>query len=236
MAEKILDRIFQRPFHSLKKAPSLLWSRSLRHNVARQLNKTWHTKNGRHEYNPEGVDIFEEDWDNLVILDACRFDFFAKAYREHDLPGKLESRISRGSQTPEWLWANFADRTLHDTVYISASFMPYHIGIERFDDPTPFQERYSFDLDVFDLVRLREDLADEVLETYDERLTNTVLPAEATVNGAIEAAKEYPNKRLIIHIIQPHKPYLGSVSRFISSHLTRGEIHIWVNSRFRKKR
>ena len=27
-------------------------------------------------HNPKGIDILSADWDNLIILDACRFDTF----------------------------------------------------------------------------------------------------------------------------------------------------------------
>ncbi len=28
-------------------------------------------------------DIIEEDWDNLIILDACRYDFFERVYKDY---------------------------------------------------------------------------------------------------------------------------------------------------------
>jgi hypothetical protein len=37
----------------------------------------------------------------------------------------------------------------------------------------------------------------------------TVLP-ESMVDAAIEANKEYPHKRLIIHFMQPHGPFVGT--------------------------
>jgi hypothetical protein len=44
------------------------------------------------------------DWDNMVILDACRFDIF----RDHStLEGQLESMISVGDYTWEWMEQNW---------------------------------------------------------------------------------------------------------------------------------
>ena len=61
------------------------------------------------------------DWDVLIILDACRHDYFAEAYGDF-FRGKLEQRISLGSSTPEWRIKTFK-KTYNDIVYISAN--PY---------------------------------------------------------------------------------------------------------------
>ena len=47
-------------------------------------------------------DIFAEEWDTLIVLDACRYDFFEKVYRDY-LSGTLEKRVSPGSCTEESL-------------------------------------------------------------------------------------------------------------------------------------
>ncbi|MFC7028075.1 hypothetical protein ACFQH8_12520 [Halomicroarcula sp. GCM10025710] len=90
--------------------------------AVREVNRLYHTRLGRQTGNPRGIDIFEEDWDNLLILDACRYDMFEE---QHSLPGRLESRISKSSHTSEFLQSNFADRDLRDTVYVTASPMYY---------------------------------------------------------------------------------------------------------------
>jgi hypothetical protein len=42
------------------------------------------------------------------------------------------------------------------------------------------------------------------------------VPPEAVVDASIEAYKTYPNKRLIIHFMQPHYPFIGTTGRQIS--------------------
>ncbi|PTD94344.1 hypothetical protein C9439_03360 [archaeon SCG-AAA382B04] len=64
--------------------------------------------------------IFEESWDILIILDACRFDFFREIYQDY-FSGELEKRKSRGSNTGEWLTKTFTDK--YDLTYISSN--PY---------------------------------------------------------------------------------------------------------------
>jgi len=210
MSDTILDEVLHRPIHTLKRIPEIFTDKGFRHSVGRRLNQVWHTRNGSREYNHNGVDIFEEDWDNLVVLDSCRFDYFEEAKQRHGLPGRLEHRISRGSQTPEWLKANFENKTLHDTVYVSASVIPYHIGVEEFDAGTPFQKEYAFDLDVHDLVNIWEEPPDEAIEVHNKsRIADHIIPADVTAREAIDVQDRYPNKRLIVHIVPPHLPYIG---------------------------
>ena len=70
-------------------------------------------------YYYNGSFILDEEWDNLIILDACRYDTFKD---NNFLQGKLEYRISKGSTTREFLTKNFIennDETYNDIIYIS---------------------------------------------------------------------------------------------------------------------
>jgi hypothetical protein len=176
-----------------------------RHYVGREINKQSHSRLGMRKYNHRGIDIFSEEWDNLIILDSCRFDYFKTKKNEHQLPGKIESRISRGSQTPEWLWANFNNRELHDTVYITGNPMPYWLGVSNPENKSSRQQKYGFDLNVHELVNVWKGSSNEL-----QCGNITTVPADVVAERAIEAAKDYPNKRLLIHILQPHTPYLGT--------------------------
>lgn len=133
-------------------------------------------------YNPRGVDVFGQDWDNLVILDACRYDEFA---RRSDLPGTLESRISRGSTSSEFVRGNFAGKQLYNVAYVSAN--RWYMTLEEEID----SEIYAFEL-------VERDAANK----------RTSRP-ETVSAAAREAVETYPNKRLIVHYMQPHEPYLG---------------------------
>ncbi|MHA1832385.1 MAG: hypothetical protein ACTSV7_00200 [Candidatus Baldrarchaeia archaeon] len=48
----------------------------------------------------EIVNVMEEDRDFLIILDACRFDYFSEVYGDF-FDGKLEKIISAGCSTVE---------------------------------------------------------------------------------------------------------------------------------------
>lgn len=129
----------------------------------------------------EGINVMDEDWDTLILLDACRYDDFkARCGPE----GNLESHISRGSDSPEFIKENFVGREPHDTVYVTAN---PHV--------------HMVDENVFHAV------IDDPLSNWDEK-TKCVRPEEVT-EAAIRAHEEYPNKRIIVHYMQPHDPPLG---------------------------
>ncbi|KXB07236.1 hypothetical protein AKJ52_00715, partial [candidate division MSBL1 archaeon SCGC-AAA382C18] len=65
--------------------------------------------------------IKEKEWDCLIILDACRFDFFREVYKNY-LDGELYKVISEGSQTSEWVRKTFR-KEYFEAVYVSAN--PY---------------------------------------------------------------------------------------------------------------
>lgn len=143
----------------------------------------------RARYGP-GTRVMKEDWDNLILLDACRYDMFEERV---DLEGELESRISLGSTSEEFLERNFGDDTFHDTVYVNTN---------------PYLPRLRLDDGTFHAV---VDLLDE----WNPEL-QTVHP-ETVVNAARDALTEFSSKRLIIHFMQPHVPFIGEIGQQISA-------------------
>ncbi len=65
------------------------------------------------------VNIVKESWDFLVILDACRYDYFEWLYADY-IQGDLSKRISAGTSTGQWRDSNFPDY-YDDIVYITAN-------------------------------------------------------------------------------------------------------------------
>jgi hypothetical protein len=49
----------------------------------------------------------EQDWDVLIILDACRYDIFSETV---DIDGELTAINSRGSHSEEFCTAHFESR------------------------------------------------------------------------------------------------------------------------------
>lgn len=120
------------------------------------------------------------EWDNLILLDSCRYDFFADV---NTIEGDLNQVVSRGSHSWEFMQENFLRKEFHDTVYVTAN---------------PYSHR--LDEDIFYTIEY-------VHDQWDEQI-GTVRPEEV-VNVALKAHDDYSNKRLIVHMMQPHYPYLG---------------------------
>lgn len=149
----------------------------------------------RHLYGT-GVDVIAEDWDNLIILDACRYDAFAEV---NDLKGSLESRISQGSHSDVFMQANFAGRQLHDIVYVGGNPFVRHLDDDVFHEIRPI-----------DVNKLSNS------PTYNRKGEIDILPEESyvdlptdVVDETRRAHEQRPNKRLIAHFMQPHLPFIG---------------------------
>ncbi|ASJ08346.1 hypothetical protein A3L11_03505 [Thermococcus siculi] len=129
-----------------------------------------------------GESIFSEEWDQLIILDDCRFDFFEAGFRERNLPGKLGWKFSLGSWTGEFLIKNFPEEKYEDMVFITSN---------------PFVDKY---------LSGKFHAIISVWKTgWDERYQT--VPPRAVYDAAVKALKSYPGKKLIVHFLQPHHPY-----------------------------
>jgi hypothetical protein len=167
--------------------------------IGLECNRLYHRRGYLRPYNTEGIDVFAERWDTLVILDACRYDLFAERW---PLEGTLAARTSRGSSTVEFLRGNVAGRDLRDTVYVTANPQLYRHREE-------LRPRFHDVIDVW------------IEEGWDEEV-GTVLP-ETTTEYALEAAERYPDKRLVVHYLQPHYPFIGSETTFDKGHVDESE-------------
>lgn len=153
--------------------------------LLREVNKLYHTRGHQRSSYPHGTDIFtQEDWDNLIILDACRYDSFE---RQISMSGHLEKRQSKGGMSPEFVRSNFSNKQLYDTVYVSAN--------EWFA-----KLRDEIDSEVYRFVNLQANHLD---------LAGMSVRPETVTEQALCIAEEHPNKRLVVHYMQPHQPYIG---------------------------
>lgn len=130
--------------------------------------------------------IEKRDWDCLLVLDACRYDYFEKVHGDY-LNGNLKKAVSEGSSTTEWLKKTFNGKKYEDVTYISAN--PF-INSKTTIGPIKPRKNFRKILDVWDW-------------GWDKSL-NTVPPKPVIENGG------EVNGRKIIHFLQPHAPYIGN--------------------------
>lgn len=165
--------------------------------IGKELHRLYNQRTAR--YNTEGTYIFEEDWDNLVILDALRYDYF-DAHNGFD--GELEWRISRGSTSREFVRGNFQGPDQFDTVYCSHNRWYEKIVEELGDDRS---DVYLFE-------------APDV--PTDKRTVGHVRDeCRALSDCARKVQAEHPKKQLMVHYMVPHEPYVDE----------KGDILIQIN-------
>lgn len=129
----------------------------------------------------DGVEIMDADWDSLVIIDGCRCDLFEETLDLGDFDN-YQRRRSRGSSTIEWSRLNF-DSKYPDTIYVSGNPVPSrHIEGEFFK----YEEVWR--------------------DGFDPSIGS--IRADDVGQAAREIHEKHPNKRLIVHMMQPHYPFV----------------------------
>lgn len=106
--------------------------------------------------------------------------------------------ISKAATSREFMREHFANKTYHDTVYVTAN-----ANLEREDVLDGGQDIFHTIIKTF---------AD-----YGERGEN--IHPKTIFENAIDAHKRFPDKRLIIHFMQPHTPYYGDYADNLRSKL-----------------
>lgn len=136
-----------------------------------------------------GRNVYDADWDVLVLLDACRVDLLTEVQDEYDFLGRIDTFDSLGSSTWEWMprtFENVPESELERTAYVCAN--PFSGHFLEADDFAVLDEvwRYAWDKDL-----------------------GTVPPRPVT-DRAISVGRSEQPERLIVHYIQPHTPLIGS--------------------------
>jgi len=155
------------------------------------------------------VKIVEEDWELLIILDACRYDALELALEESSLEGELSKKESLGTATEDWRLSNFTNpEECEDIVYISGN---------------PQMSKYKFDRDIGE-VPFKHLV--EVWKTDWNRKLRCVRP-EPVTERAVETINEVTRDyRFIVHYLQPHSPYLKEDR----THIGRGLVWSYLES------
>jgi hypothetical protein len=140
------------------------------------------------ETQEDGDNVFEREWDCLIILDGCRHDLY------EEVVGDTEKRISRGSSTTDFIRKYFSEGNYEEVVYVTGN---PHFSPEIFKEITGQEVSEVFH---------------EVFHTYRENWNeeeNTVMP-ESIIKNAETAKKLFPEKKLVLHFMQPHFPFIGT--------------------------
>jgi hypothetical protein len=151
-------------------------------------------------------ELIEKEEFILIILDACRFDYFQRVYQDY-FSGDLEKVWSEGSKTPQWIprtWSEYYDLT-----YVSgAPYMSDYRNDMLSEEYTPSEH--------FDQIK-----GVWATDWDGERFTTD---PKAITDAALTEISNTEKNRLVVHHMQPHEPYIGDGS---DGYLETPEIPLW---------
>jgi hypothetical protein len=159
-----------------------------------------------------GSNIFREEWDVLIILDACRYDAMCEVADEYPWIQSVNGIISVGSRSNEWQIMTFKQkwkRKIQNTVYVSGNpFTEVILGNHNFPQAPSYVP--NFWPSNYDIVSIDDFyFVDNVWKNGVDISHNCVLPRTIT-RRAVKAHKNCTCNRLIVHYMQPHEPHIGS--------------------------
>jgi len=135
--------------------------------------------------------LSREQWDILIVLDACRYDYFREEY-EKFLEGKLIKAWSPASGTTPWLKKTFGG---------------YYPDVQVFS-ATPFIN--SRGIDLLDYKAIEHFPPKNIIDIWDFGWNDTLKTVHPkTVVETALSQIDY-KKRQIIWFLQPHGPWIGN--------------------------
>jgi len=170
-----------------------------------------------HSKNNNKYNIFNEEWDLLIILDTCRPDALQQVTDEYPFIDQVDSRWSVGSSSSEWVLNTFNrsyKEEISETAYITSNPYSWRILANDFDNPhlgytkkvTQRLKKYAVTSpvspDAFHTCRFLWD------PTGDYGSVRYPSPRTIT-NHAIELDRRDPPPKMILHYMPPHTPYIA---------------------------
>lgn len=167
-----------------------------------------------------GHNIFDSDWDALIILDACRVDALWEVADGFDFINDIDSKWSRGSTSKEWLENTFTEayrEEVAQTAYVTANSFARKLQREELDRLAyPFiSESILTKSNRLERLVKHDQLRSDDFLLYDslwDKLIGEIdykeIHPEVVTDRAIDASRNLNPNRLIIHYMQPHHPYI----------------------------
>lgn len=166
----------------------------------------WYTLTSRR---PLGTNVYDREWDLLVVLDACRVDALRAVADEYAFLDEVESMVSVGSHSFEWLAKTFTSErrdAVADTAYLTANT---HAQMLFVDGDYPPYEREVPGWPAWDAVDADDFGRLEMVwrDGHDEDLGN--VPPRRVTDRLVDVMRSTDHDRVIAHYMQPHQPYLA---------------------------
>jgi len=138
----------------------------------------------------EGTPVYEEDWDAMIVLDACRTDLMQEVSEDYDFVNTdFGTFYSLAGASDEWMDRNFSDEYSDekaDTLMVTGN---------------GFSEEH---LEAGDFLHL-----EEAWRYAHDPEKGAVMPGPIT-DSAINLSRQHDADRIIVHYMQPHYPFLDN--------------------------
>lgn len=159
---------------------------------------------------PLGTNVFDRDWDLLIVLDACRVDAMREVAPEFEFIESVNSIWSVGSASHEWLSNTFTTDhrdAIADTAYVSTNphvprtFQERVMPPETYTIPAMVADWDVVEADDFRLIRH--------IHRHDHEDFFATIPADLVTDHAIQVGRTTDVEQMIVHYFQPHRPYIA---------------------------
>ncbi len=159
---------------------------------------------------PIGTNVFDYQWDLLIILDTCRVDAIRAVSDEFSFITDIDSITSVGSASREWVQKTFVkeyEQEISNTAYVTAN--PW---IERVVDNRQYLDKgkprwttvSTNSIGHIEHVwKLREEMGKRA---HPE---GTAAP-ELVTDVAIQSGRKLDFDRMIVHYVPPHHSYVAN--------------------------
>ncbi|MDS0261440.1 sulfatase-like hydrolase/transferase [Haloarcula sp. S1CR25-12] len=172
-----------------------------------------------------GTNVYDRDWDLLVVLDCCRVDALEAVRAEYDFIGDVGAIWSVGSTSKEWIANTFQERysdQISETTYITANGFAADV-LDEEPDWTEWgatqgtwmsTQRWLAPLVSRDVVDSDDlDSCHRIWDLSDRHEHGHTPYAEDVTDYTIRVGRAESPTKTIVHYMQPHAPYLANRSQ-----------------------
>lgn len=153
--------------------------------------------------------ILQRDWDVLLIIDSCRYDYFKETYTEIFAGNgvKLKKLISPATWTGAWVAEIFYGEKLDDTIFISAHRWINSKGPST-EQVRVFSERLKYGKRIrgLDATKIFDKVIDVWSFGYNERIR--AIDPDIMTSETIKTIEKNPHSHIITQYYQIHEPYI----------------------------
>ncbi|WP_435349133.1 hypothetical protein [Haloarchaeobius sp. HRN-SO-5] len=134
-------------------------------------------------FQPAGDNIYDYEWDLLIVVDACRLDLMQEVEPEYSYISDVSSHWSLDSTTALWMERTFKSRDTSETTYICSNpFSDERLDAASFSE---FQEVWK-----------------------DIWVDPGTVPPRPVTDATIDSMRNNRSSRTITHYLQPHCPFI----------------------------